>query len=225
MIQRIERFFVNMTQRIVSFCQYDSKNWTLWIWLKELNFFMSQKNSTSLFTRLKELSLLCFNMTKRIFLIWLKELNFSCLKRIERFFPFDVTQRNEPFPIRCVSKNSTFLQRKNKYDSENWTFWKSMTQRIQPSFVKWLKELYVFFFQYDSKNWTLLKHDSQIWTIFLKNVTQRIEPFFSSWDGCDSKNWTSLKNMIHSENPTLLNLFILLKELDFLRDSKTWAFF
>ena len=147
-------------------------------------------------------------MTKSFFFkIWLKELNFSCLKRIERFFP-----------IRCVSKKG-----KINMTLRIELFWKSMTPRIQPSFVKWLKELYVFFFNMTQRIEPFLKHDSQIWTIFVKydsknrtlfsftkNMTLRIEPLW--------------KNMIHSENPTLLNLCILLKELDFLRDPKTWAF-
>ena len=67
-------------------------------------------------------------------------------------------------------------------------------QRIEPSFSNWLKELSPPF-QYDSKNGTLLKHDSlsefkelNFFSVWLKELSL----FFQ----CDSKNWTLFLNVL-----------------------------
>ena len=107
-----------------------------------------------------------------------------------------------------------------------------MTQRIEPSFYKWLEDLNFllqicliesnFFFlkkkkkKDDSKNWEFFffeKHDSRNWTIF----------------PCDSRNWTLLSNMTHS-NWTLLLFLTWLKELNLIwnmtqRIEKSWFFY
>ena len=98
-----------------------------------------------------------------------------------------------------------------------------MSQRIEPTFPIWVKELNPFlnmtqriekfswffdsknwtFFEYDSKMWIFLECDSQNWTFLL---TQRNEFFFSEWQRfC----WIRLKelnlclNMSHRIEPVL----------------------
>ena len=103
-----------------------------------------------------------------------------------------------------------------------------MTQRIEPSFYKWLEDLNFllqrcliesnFFFEKKKKMTRRIeffffeKHDSRNWTIF----------------PCDSRNWTLLSNMTHS-NWTLLLFLTWLKELNLIwnmtqRIEKSWFF-
>ena len=139
--------------------EYDSKR------LNPFKRYVSKNCSSSL--NMSHRIVLFFNMTQRIvtFLkICFKELtsffekkkNWTFKKmtqRFERFFLFDVTQKN-------------------------WTFFflEKMTLRIEPFWKVWLEEYNLFymtqwiepqnlFFEYDSKKWTLL------------NTTQRSEPF------------------------------------------------
>ena len=209
-------FFLNMTQRIeLFFLQFDSKNWTFflnwtqrvepiyWVWLKELNLFVSS-------IWLKELN---------FFSIWLKELNvfLSMIQRIESLFEDD-------------SKKSNFFF--FEYDSMNRTFF-NLTRRIDFFFWKkreWLKELK--FLEHESKNWIFeffwkKKNDSKNWA-FLKNTIQRTELFFQyDWifffSKYDSKNLT-----LHFTMTQRLCFFFYLekiKEFDFFYDSQTWTFF
>ena len=95
--------------------------------------------------------------------------------------------------FQCDSKNWIWLKGLNLY-------FHSMTQRIEPSFSTWLKELNLLS-KYDSKNWT-----------FFSTMTQKIELSFRnietvSWK-YDSKIWTSF-------------LIIWLKELNLLSDNMT----
>ena len=107
--------------------------------------------------------------------IWLEKLNF-----------LNMTQRFELF-----LKN---------YDSLNWTLLFNMTQRIEPFFSTWPKEL-IPSFQHDSKNWTLLF-----------NMTQRIEPFCSTW-------LKELNPSFFSTWLTVLNLFFNIDSLNLNHDS------
>ena len=120
------------------------------------------------FTRLKELNFFR-NLTRRVesFLIWLKELD---------FFFLNVTRRIEPF-FKCDSKNWTFFQMWLK----NWTFFSNVTQRIEPLFWIWFREL-----NFCQINTT----QSQRIELFF-NTTQRIEHFFCMWFmfSNDLKNW------------------------------------
>ena len=147
-------FFPKMTQRIEVPFSYDSKNWTLFsLCLNELNPFdrYDSQNWTLFWTWLTD-----FFEKKNEYDS--QELN---------LFSLNMTQRIEPFFCMTLSVNWTFFFK--KYD---------LTHRIEPLvmnlFSIWLKELNLLLwtsFQYDSKNWTLLK------------MSQRIEPLFHS------KNW------------------------------------
>ena len=186
-----------MTQRIESFFQYDSKNWTLFLnmiqWIEPF-FNMTQRLERFLFL---------FYVTQRIepfFCIWLKELNLLLkiwLTDLNLFFLHD-------------SKNWTLCKLRLKELNLFWIWLKelnltfSMTQRIELFFEIWLKELNLlfqqmaqrietflwlkesnFFQKYDSKNWFFFfQHDSMI----LFNTTRRIELFL--FFEYDSKNWT-----------------------------------
>ena len=114
----------NMTQRIEPFLECDSKNWTFWIRLNELNpFFFKKKKNSKNWTFLE-----CDSKNWAFFFqMWLTELS-PCLwlKELNLFF---------------------FLKTTQKYDSKNWTFFQydskilfNTTQRIEH-----------FFFEYDSK--------------------------------------------------------------------------
>ena len=149
-IKELNPFLLDVTQMIFFFWKnndskdliqriepllHDSNTWFFfqilnqWIdffflkkWLKHLNLFQYDWPGTRTTTA-----------SRWSWLRWFKELNslnmtqriepFYDSKRIERFFLFDVTQRNEPFPFRCVFKNWTWFQRKNpfekKVDSKN----------------------------------------------------------------------------------------------------------
>ena len=209
-IQRIELFLVWLQE--LNFFQYDSRNWTLflwiwpknwtlfsWIWRKELNpLFLEYdainwtvkflkydaKNWTFFFSKK-------YDSKKWTFVkIWLKELNlfFSMTQRIELFF---------------------------WYDSKNWTL-SDKTRRIELFFC-WIRlnKLNLLLltqkieknFQCDTKSF-FHKHDSKHLTFF--NMTHRMEPFFSIWlkelnsfqnitertepfSTYDSKNWTNFQ--------------------------------
>ena len=148
---------------------------------------------------------------------------------IESFFFFNITQRLEPFfltiwPSRIEPFWKIWLKGLNppfQYDSKNWTFFwtwltetfwiitqrivfsKNMThntQRIEPSFHKWLEDL-TFLFQMclieitfffwkkdDSKNWFSENINQIIQTLFwwLKELSS----FFFFWKDMTHRNWT-----------------------------------
>ena len=199
--QRLEPFFLNMTQIIEPFL-HDSKNWTFFrtVWIKDLNF---------------------------VFSTWLKSWIFVIMtqKNWISFLKFE--SQNWTLFDKMTRRIVTFFQ----YDSKNWTFpiLKSMTQRINLLFT-WLKELSLLFFwkNFDCPEVNLLKILTQRispfsliqrvdFFFFEKNWTQRIETFcdmtqkiefflnttqrielFSQYD---SKNWTLLKD--DSQNWTI----------------------
>ena len=129
------------------------------------------------------------------------------------------------------------------HDSKNWTFW-NVTQRIEPfsSSKKRLKEFNLS--QCDSKNWTFLSRLKELNepSSFKRNITQRIEHFFSwTWRTelnlflnmthrieplkKDSKNWTAFQYDLKE-----LNFFfdLLLKRLEpffWFMTQKNWTFF
>ena len=208
-----------------TFFQFDSKNWTLFLEC-------DSKNWTFFSKWLKELFL--------FFSIWLKELNplfWTCLKELKidsenwtLFFFFNMTQRLDPlqkYDFQELNLLKIWIKGLNfwKCDSKQWTLCFNMSQRIEPTFPIWVKEMIFFFFwtwltklkelklllTNDSKSWTFLKkkHDSQNWTIF----------------SCDSRNWTLLSNMSH-RNWTFL-FFSWLKELNpfFWIWLEEWTFF
>ena len=174
--KELNSFSLSMTQRIEPFFEYDAKNWTLflWVWLKELNlffdlffsiwlkvfdlFFFSEydfffENWTFFWIRFTELNLFfpLFNMTQWdevFFQCWLKELNPLFSQNVSKNW----TSLSYEFFFLHDSKNWIFFE----YDSKNWTFsfWKRMTQRIEP------------FFEHNSMNWTFFEHGSMNWTFF-----------------------------------------------------------
>ena len=144
-------------------------------------------------------------------LVWLNELKLVSKKNSKNwtfFFTrlkelnllFYMTQRIEPSFWTCLNELNPF----EKYDSKNRIWLKQLV-----FFLVWLKDLNLFFFEYDSKNWTLLiwldfffflkiwplvlmfsfpERDSKKWTIF--NLTQGLN-FFQF----DSKNEIWLKGL------------------------------
>ena len=88
--------------------------------------------------------LLFSDMTQRIelfFLIWLKELNsffLIWLKELNSFFLIWLKELNSFFLIRLEE----FWSR--QYESQKWTYFLNMTQRIRLSFL-----------EYDARNWTV----------------------------------------------------------------------
>ena len=151
----------------------------------------------------------CFNMTHRIFVqkknvskkctlfsVWLKQLN-PLFEHVSMTWTlFVVTQRIEPF---------------SWYDAENWTFLFTWLKDL--SLVTWLKDFIIFFkaiIIMTFKNWT-----------FLKNMTQRIAPFFFL---LDSKNWTSF----FCTTQRIEHFFSVTQRIEpffFEYDSQNWTFF
>ena len=216
-IQRIEL----LTQRIVPFWKFDSKNWTIFftIWLTELNlfFYMAQRIEPFLFLNItlriepdlcfkkkKQLELISFSKRMDLFFTWHEELN---------LFFWNVTQRIEPFFFWLWLKElNCFFN----YDSKNWTLW------CDPK--NWTP-----LFECDSKNWTLLfECDSKNWTFFYsmspkeilwKICLKELNPFFLNMT--QKKNWSFFKNMTLRIDPFKIRL----KELNFLysKISKNWT--
>ena len=131
--------------------------------------------------RIKELNSFLFDVTQRIELFFQFDSKNCLLLRnitrwIESFFFFSILLKD----LSLFSHNMTF---------KNWTFLKNMTQRIEPSFSIWLKELNLFlnmthrnFLNYNSKNCFLQKYDSQNsknWTFF-SQMTRRLDFSFSN---------------------------------------------
>ena len=195
--QRIEHFFLHVThvfiwfKELIFFLKNFSKNW-FFIWLKE--WYLTQRLEIMFFFSiwLKELNLFRFDSKIWFYSVWPQELNFVWLGLTEL----------DPF-LEYDSENSKFfLGFLHVY------FFSKMTQRIEPFFLWiWRKELNPFFFDdsqtwsvfffknYDAKNFFFEKCDSKNWTLFC--MTQRIEPFFSDLPqrieffflNFDSKNW------------------------------------
>ena len=159
--QRIELFFLKMTQRIepfmtqklnlffndsknfsIDFFECDSKNWTFFFWGGE------NSNYRTLLL-----------LTQRIdfFSTWLTELNQFFLILQNWTLLFNMILRNWTLLLLTnMTQSVSFFFVENV--SKNWTLFLSMTQRIELLFQKWLKELNFFF-----------------------KMTQRIEPPFPIW--------------------------------------------
>ena len=242
------------------FVYFDSNNWTVFkIRPKGLNFFdwlinMIQRIVFSLMSHRIE----HFFEHERI-----EPSSFFMTQRIEPFFFFGDSIEHFSDPKNWTFFLNTTLFWKNwtlfwnvtqriepdfhKIDSKNWTFFSQMTRRLELSFTNMsdrnrrnfffliekkkkmtpridflkisIKKLYFD----DSKNWVLFffeKHDSRNLTIF----------------PCDSRNWTLLSNMTHSN--WILFFLTWLKELNpfwnmtqrvenfsWIFDSKNWIFF
>ena len=104
---------------------------------------------------------------------------------MELFYKYGFLQEFNPFePFHIIQRIGPIL-----HDSKNWTFFLHDSKNLINSFQchskkwtffsNWLKELNSF--QFHSKNWTFFFFDcdSKIWTL-LKKITQRIESS-SSW--------------------------------------------
>ena len=163
--QRIELLFLKITQRIESFLT----------WLKELNFFPVWLTELNFFgIRLTEMDLFLEYDAKNwtlISWIWRKELNRLIFEN--------------------YSQNWTFFFR----DSKNWTFFHMtqrielifwMTQRIDLLCMTQGNELFSIsthrielVLEHDSRDQTFFffENDSKTWTLFSLKMTQRIEPF------------------------------------------------
>ena len=213
MTHRIELLF--MTHRIEPLFEYDSKNWiSFWVWLKESNFFWSEKDS-------QNWTLLFTHRNEHLFSIWREEMNLSC-------FPTWLKELN--FFDWLKKKNWTgFLE----YDSKNWErILSKMTRRIELFFSIRLNELNLFleydpqnwtFFQYDWKNSELFKnYDSLNWTFLQKKMTQRmfwkVKNVSKNWFfEYNSQNWTLFFDMTYRIEPifsTWLIEFFFYKNFD-----------
>ena len=197
--------FLKMTQK---FCSLDlTQNWFFWLWLSERYCFVyfDSNNWTVFKIRPKGLNFFdwLINKTQRIV--------FSLMShRIEHFFEheriepssFFMTQRIEPFFF-FWRLNWTLFRSKElnilfEYDSQNWTLFWNVTQRIEPDFQK-----------IDSKNWSLFTRRLKELNP-LHKMTQRIEPFFlkvwpstiEPFEKYDSKDWTLLFNMTQRIEPS-----------------------
>ena len=148
--QKIQNCFLHDWKNRTRFFQYDSKNWTFSIWLKDLILFSVTPRIELFWLGLTELDPFSW--------IWLRELKISWFffmsPRIELFSK--MTQRIEPFflwiwrkelnlfSLNVMSRIWIFL-----YDAKNWTLLFNMTHSIEPFFSTWLKEW--IFFLIDSK--------------------------------------------------------------------------
>ena len=179
MTQRLDPFYKVWPSRIEPFEKYDSKKWTsffctthrielFWICLNELNpFFKCDSNSWTFFEHdAKHWTLFLLNVTQSIEL---------------ELFRYD-------------SKNWNFSEMTHRiefflHESKNWTFFCNMTQRNEPSFATWLKQLNLLFYitqLIEPSFWKttiqrieLLFYTTQRIEPFL-NLTQRIELFFAN---------------------------------------------
>ena len=226
--QRIVSFFIKITWRIEpSFFGYVSMNWTTFfvddskIWTL---FFPYDSKTWAFFQKydLQELNLLK-NMTQRIELFKYGSKNWT--------FPFFLkTHRIKDwfFSIWLKAFNPPFF---------------NLTQRIEPSFYKWLEDLNFLLqkclkelnlsWKNDSKNWFSEKYQSDYLNFLMTqrielfwNMTFRTEPFFQydSWKVNPSfqhthRNWTFLFNM------TLTNIWLKELNLFFEYESKNWTLF
>ena len=127
--------------------EYDSKNWTFLIWLKELN--------------------LLFYMTQRIELFFCENLCF--FPKNHKFEPFSTWLKELNLLFYMTSRTELFLLEELNF------FFSNLNQRID--FFKNFTSNYWPFFEYDSQNWTLLTrlkdlrtflHESKNSNTFLK---------------------------------------------------------
>ena len=138
LIQRIVTLFSSMTQKVEPFFEYDSKNWTSIL--------------CELFDS-KELNFSVFILTRFFLDMTPKKLN-SSSKKTQEFNNDSQKLKNSKKKTtqKYDSKNWTFFQ----HDSKNWTFFQydskelstfvlDLTQRIEPLFLIWLKELNLSF--------------------------------------------------------------------------------
>ena len=186
--QRIELFLnKKTTQRIFFKKKIDSQNSTFFF-LKmthriEPFFFFTQRIEPFYFIKNISIELLILKITQRIesFFSWLKELNFFPVWLTELFFS---NHRIELF---------------FEYDSQKWTYFLNMTQRIEPfNFWKWLTELNLLFSWLEELSFS--SNDSKNWTYFW--MTQKN---WTSWN--DSKKWTNFFQFRLTEmNPFSLNM-------------------
>ena len=190
-----------------TFFEYDRKNWTLRIRLKEWNLFKT----------------------------WPKELNFfQCDSKSWIFFEHD-SQNWTFFFLECDSKNWTLFF--SQHHPKNWALQKNLTQRNEPDFQKFVSKNWTLFtkglkeldffqkkifkelnflnifltprikFFCDSRDGTFsiwiqelnpfFNYYSKMIDLFFFYMTHRIEPFFLTWLtelnpflSHDSQNWT-----------------------------------
>ena len=221
----------NMTHRNRTFLF----NMTLtYIWLKELNLFLSMTQRIELFSWLKELNF--FQNDSKILL--------KTTQRIKPFFEYDPKNRTSfyrKYVLRIVFQ----------YDSHNWTYFSALLKEW--NIWVWLKELN--FLWYDSHNWTLKNSKNWFsqrqelnffWKTWLKEFfrydffrkNQRIEPLFSHITQrieLFSRRW--LKELNPSYKTQRLEIFFYMTQrlqpfehdsmnwASSLHDSKNWTFF
>ena len=197
-IQRIVPSFLNVIQRIETFC---------WIWPKELSHCWKILRIESF-----------YKYDWKFNPFW----TFSYDSKNWTFF--DMTRRIEPF-FECDSKNCNFLQKVSprmdflECDSKNWIFsiWLKelkLTQSIEP------------LFQYDAENWTSLFSNmthriEHLFSRNMTNMTHRIEHLISSRIWLTELNISSLLEY-DSQNffNRIEHLFLLQNE----HSSKNWFF-
>ena len=192
-LTELNLFSSNMTQRIEPFIS--------WIWRLDLDLFSKyDSKSWTIFEN-------SFDMTQRfelILLIWLEEMNSFLIRLEELSFFFNTTQRIEHFWIRRKEFNTLLIWLKDffskkrlkelnlfKYDSKCCFCEKNWLKELNSFFFGYDSKNWTLFFWYDSKNWTYFQYDSKYWIfqtkimtqrihfLFIKNMTQRIELFFS----------------------------------------------
>ena len=181
--------------KICFFCMAQRNDF--FVWLKELIFLYDPKNwNLFLWIWRRELKLFSLNMTQRIepfFFFTAKNWNFFFFAANDWVFFFKIllTQRIELFCLIWLKE-----MKSEKNDSKSWTCFFDMTYRIEPLLFSliWLKELNfvskketqkieIFFFNNDSKDWTLCKRLIEL-SLFFEPLLN-LSCFFT-----DSKNWT-----------------------------------
>ena len=209
MTQRIELFFLNLTQRIApTFLFHDSNTWTFFTWLKELNLLIYVTQILELFWKFwfKEMDLFFSRLkvfhqstiTHRIkFLNPTHRIDFFC--ELNRLISWIWRKELNPFFKISLKELNFFLRLKELNFLINMTqrtklFFESVTQRIELFLKRCLKE---FFLEVCLKEFNSFSYTTE--RIVFSNMTLRIELVFE----CDSKNWTCF----------------------FEYDSKNWTFF
>ena len=173
------------------------------IWLKELNLFLSMSQRIELFSEWLKDFVENDSKNQTFFWIWPKESNFFLLKICSKnCFSVWFTELNF---FQHYLKNGTF-----EYDSKSWTFF-DMTPIIEP----WKIQRTDF---PNSKNWTFEKHDSNFSDMSFFEKIQRIEPFFSNITQSIesfSRRWLKELNPSYKTH-RLENFFTWLKDFNLL---------
>ena len=194
----------------------------------------------SVFTRLKKIE---------FFPVWLTELNLFFFLKKTNPFSLNITKELDSYFLNMTQGIEPLISwrwRKElnrlifAYDSKNWNyFWMTqriellyMTQRMEPFFWIWLRELNFlinktitqrnepFFISLTELNPFSLNMTKELDSFFL-NLTQRIGPFFQIW----LQEMNFFQNMTHRIEPFFLNLTHRIELFLVEYDSTNWTLF